>query len=106
MAFGIKRAELQQWKRKVDAGEIAFLTHYWIDDRFPGIRTVTKVGCADIDKLRRWCKSYGLNPRYMHLRDQYPHFDLLGAEQVRILQAEGVQEQIDRFRLDSSASSS
>ncbi len=104
MAFGIKREELQAWKRKVEAGEIAFLTHYWIDERFPDSRTVTKVGCANIDKLRHWCRSYGLNPRYIHLRDRYPHFDLLGAEQVRILQAEGLQTHIDRFRLDSSSS--
>ncbi len=103
MAFGIKRAELQEWKHKVEAGEIAFLTHYWVDDRFPGIRTVTKVGCVDLERLRSWCKSYGLNPRYIHLREAYPHFDLLGAEQLRVLRAEGLQEHIDRFRLDSSA---
>ncbi len=100
MAFGIKRAELQQWKQKVEAGEIAFLTHYWIDDRFPNIRTVTKVGCANMDRLQKWCESYGLDSRYIHMRDLYPHFDLLGAEQLRVLRAEGLEEHITRFRLD------
>ncbi|WP_411346206.1 hypothetical protein ACE3MZ_09590 [Paenibacillus sp. WLX1005] len=99
MAFGINRTQLNDWKRQVEAGKIAFLTHYWIDERFPGIRTVTKVGCNDLQRLREWCQSYGLNPRYIHHRDRYPHFDLLGREQVRILQAEGLQDHIDHFRL-------
>lgn len=43
MAFGTNRTELSAWKRAVRAGEIAFLTHYWLDDRFPGCKTVTKV---------------------------------------------------------------
>ena len=45
MAFGIKRHELNEWKRKTLNGEIAFLTHYWYDQRFPEYYSVTKVGC-------------------------------------------------------------
>ncbi len=54
MAFGINRAELKQWKAKVRNGQIAFLTHYWLDDRFPGCNTVTKVGCNDVERLKAW----------------------------------------------------
>lgn len=49
MAFGIRRHELIAWQQTVLQGKIAFLTHYWIDDRFPGCRTVTKAGCADLE---------------------------------------------------------
>lgn len=59
MAFGIKRHEIKEWKRKIDAGEIAFLTHYWLDDRFPGSKTVTKVGCHDLERLADWGKDMG-----------------------------------------------
>ncbi|KPC98263.1 hypothetical protein LR69_03534 [Geobacillus sp. BCO2] len=51
MAFGIRRHELAAWKEKVKRGEIAFLTHYWYDERFPHCTTVTKVGCADVENL-------------------------------------------------------
>ena len=44
MAFGIKKEEVKQWKRAINNGEIAFLTHYWLDDRFKACNTVTKVG--------------------------------------------------------------
>lgn len=77
MAFGIKREELQRWKAAVSRGEIAFLTHYWLDSRFIGIRTVTKVGCSDLDRLTKWCVSHGLNPQYIHYSPSYPHYDLL-----------------------------
>lgn len=60
MAFGVKREELNRWKQAVKRGEIAFLTHYWLDDRFPEAKTVTKAGCADIDKLVQWGVAYGL----------------------------------------------
>lgn len=56
MAFGITRGELNEWKRQVKNGQIAFLTHYWIDKRFPGCKTVTKVGCSDISVLIEWGK--------------------------------------------------
>ncbi|PZD96046.1 hypothetical protein DNH61_09000 [Paenibacillus sambharensis] len=97
MAFGLKRQELREWKAKVSAGEIAFITHYWLEPRFPGIRTVTKVGCADVDKLKRWCHDNGLNPAYIHYRERYPHFDLIGHKQTEILLREGLADQLKRF---------
>lgn len=99
MAFGISRDEMKRWKEAVAREEIAFLTHYWLDPRFPGMRTVTKVGCADLDKLARWCRNNGLNPKYIHARAEYPHFDLIGYKQVEILKREKLFEQLERFRL-------
>lgn len=99
MAFGITRSELNRWKKAVARGEIAFLTHYWLDPRFPDIRTVTKVGCADLDRLSAWCAAHGLNPRYIHHRPPFPHFDLIGPRQVDILRQEGLSHHIDRFKL-------
>ncbi|AZK46130.1 hypothetical protein [Paenibacillus lentus] len=99
MAFGITREELNSWKRRVSQGEIAYLTHYWLDPRFPGITTVTKVGCNDLNKLSDWCISNALNPNYIHRRDAYPHFDLIGTKQIEILTREGLHEQINRFNL-------
>jgi len=99
MAFGINRKELALWKDKVERGEIAYLTHYWLDDRFPAFHTVTKVGCSDLDKLADWCKQHGLNPRYIHRRDRYPHFDLMGPKQIEILVKTGQIGQLERFRL-------
>ncbi|WKA60201.1 hypothetical protein QWY16_08860 [Planococcus shenhongbingii] len=98
MAFGIKREELNRWKQNVEAGNIAFLTHYWIDDRFPSCSTVTKVGCSDLEKLEQWGKQYGLKAEWMDLRGDYPHFDLFGDHQRRILSAEGMMEQLNRFQ--------
>lgn len=60
MAFGIRKEDLRAWKKAIEDGEIAFLTHYWLDDRFPGCKTVTKVGCRDIQRLAQWGKTYGL----------------------------------------------
>lgn len=34
MAFGINRRQLLEWKKKASRGEIAFLTHYWLDSAF------------------------------------------------------------------------
>lgn len=97
MAFGIKRAELDQWKQEVEAGNIAFLTHYWIDDRFPGCSTVTKAGCSDLEKLKQWGRQYGLQPEWLDLRGDYPHFDLFGDRQKSILEAEGLLEQVEKL---------
>jgi hypothetical protein len=97
MAFGIKRQEMEQWKAAVARGEIAFLTHYWLDPRFPNMRTVTKVGCSDMGKLSRWCLDHGLNPRYIHVRSEYPHFDLLGPKQIEVLKQANQHEQLERF---------
>lgn len=102
MAFGIKRSELEKWKKDVDAGQISFLTHYWLDPRFPQYTTVTKVGCADLNKLVEWGKQYGLKPEWIDHRGKYPHFDLFGDLQKKVLYAEELWEQIKRFRFDRS----
>lgn len=99
MAFGITRAELKKWKEAVERGEIAYLTHYWLDPRFPGTRTVTKVGCSDMKRLSDWCFANGLNPKYIHDREKFPHFDLIGARQREILEKEQLWEHLDRFRI-------
>jgi hypothetical protein len=95
LAFGIKKQQVSEWKRKIDNGEIAFLTHYWLDDRFPGSKTVTKVGCNDLEKLATWGKKYGLRKEWIHHRkDGYSHFDLIGERHKEILQKEGLFEHI------------
>lgn len=99
MAFGITRQELVEWKRRVSSGEIAFLTHYWTDERFPHATTVTKVGCSDLARLEDWCRANDLNPRYIHRRDEYPHFDLIGPRQIEILFSHGLEDHLRRFRL-------
>ncbi|QOR68679.1 hypothetical protein IM538_11475 [Cytobacillus suaedae] len=97
MAFGIKKHELEDWKKAVRSGHISFITHFWYDPRFPHCNTVTKVGCSDIDKLINWGNQYGLKQEWIHVRESYPHYDLLGDRQRMILQAEGMLEQIERF---------
>ena len=97
MAFGLKRPELLSWKEAVSRGDIAFLTHYWLDDRFPGCRTVTKVGCSDIDRLIKWGAQYGLKPEWIDYKKEYPHFDLFGHHQEIILLKEGMLDQLQRF---------
>jgi len=99
MAFGIRREELVAWKAAVSRGELAFLTHYWLDERFPGIRTVTKAGCSDLERLAKWCVNHGLNPQYIHHRPPYPHYDIIGPKQKEILIKEGQWDQINRFHL-------
>jgi hypothetical protein len=99
MAFGITREELKQWKAAVARGDIAFLTHYWIEPRFPGITTVTKVGCADLDKLAAWCEANGLPSRHIHHRPSFPHFDLIGPKQKEILVKEHLVEHLTRFKI-------
>lgn len=97
MAFGVKRKEMQHWKAMVTNGTIAYLTHYWIEPRFPTITTVTKVGCSDMEKLTSWCEHHGLSPQYIHQRNDYPHFDLIGYKQKEILYKEQLWDQIHRF---------
>lgn len=99
MAFGINRRELRTWKQRVKEGEIAFLTHYWLDDRFPNCDTVTKVGCVNIEKLIAWGSKHGLEESWIHERDQFPHFDLFGDIQVNILRKEDKCDHINRFNL-------
>ncbi|MFB1080987.1 hypothetical protein [Jeotgalibacillus sp. JSM ZJ347] len=100
MAFGIKRSELLKWKHDIDEGKIAFLTHYWVDDRFSQMRTVTKAGALSIDQLYQWGKQYGLKKEWIHIRnDGYSHYDLIGDAQLDILKAEGLEDHIMRFKL-------
>ncbi|WP_347550267.1 hypothetical protein ABFG93_01780 [Pseudalkalibacillus hwajinpoensis] len=99
MAFGLSKSELNEWKEKVSAGEVDFLTHFWYDPRFPEYKTVTKAGCSDIQKLADWGKKYGFKREWMHNRTMFPHFDLLGNEQIRVLELEGLDSHIKRFNL-------
>ncbi|MEN1969970.1 hypothetical protein WMZ97_18070 [Lentibacillus sp. N15] len=99
MAFGLKRKDLITWKEKVERGEIAFLTHYWQDPRFPNCVTVTKVGCSDEEKLAAWGQNYGLKAAWIDRHQNYPHFDLFGENQKRILQHEQQWEQLNQFNL-------
>lgn len=98
MAFGLKREELRNWKKKVANGEIAFITHYWLDERFPNMKTVTKVGCCDVNKLIQWGRRYGLKPEWLHRDEKYPHFDLIGSFQKDILKSENKLDQLERFK--------
>ncbi|GAB4073647.1 hypothetical protein GCM10028778_11500 [Barrientosiimonas marina] len=99
MAFGINRQELNKWKTAVSQDTVSFLTHYWIDERFPGCDTVTKAGCRDIDKLTAWGNQYGLRAEWIDMDDAYPHFDLFGDKQAFILRQEAQWDQIKRFKL-------
>ncbi|MFD1360473.1 hypothetical protein [Lentibacillus salinarum] len=99
MAFGIDRYELEKWKTEVTDGHISFLTHYWIDERFPGCNTVTKVGCRDLQKLTEWGAKYDLKATWIHMDGEHPHFDLFGETQASILRQEAQWEQINRFDL-------
>ena len=99
IAFGITKAELNRWKQTVLKGEIAFLTHYWYDQRFPNCKTVTKVGCSNIEKLQAWCIEHKLDPKYIHYKEKYPHFDLLGPYQLVVLENLGLHDHIERFKL-------
>ncbi|KHF40480.1 hypothetical protein [Halalkalibacter okhensis] len=94
MAFGLKRRTLIEWKQLAEKGEIAFLTHFWLDERFPGCTTVTKVACTNISKLEGWGAQYGLKPEWIHRRDKYPHYDLLGDRQIEILKNEGLENHL------------
>lgn len=98
MAFGISRSELKSWKDGAANGRIVFLTHYWEDPRFPGCSTVTKIGCSDIEKLKAWGKKYQLKSEWIH-HSAYPHFDVFGERQKKILLKEKQFEQLNRFNL-------
>ncbi|WP_026581657.1 hypothetical protein [Bacillus sp. J33] len=103
MAFGLSKKDLREWKKKIDQGEIAFLTHYWIDERFPGCKTVTKVGCSDMDKLIAWGKKHGLKPEWIDYRnDGYSHFDLIGDRQAEILKKEQLLDQLKKLQGDAN----
>ncbi|RKL69174.1 hypothetical protein CR203_03845 [Salipaludibacillus neizhouensis] len=97
MAFGIKKTELAQWKAKASEGEISFLTHFWYDSRFPEHKTVTKAACSDWDKLVAWGKQYGLKEAWIHNREDYPHFDLIGETEKSILELEGKNGKLNQL---------
>lgn len=99
MAFGIDRNDLKTWKSEVNKGHIAFLTHYWMDERFPGCYTVTKVGCNDLTKLIAWGETYNLQPNWIHMDEHYPHYDLFGVRQKSILMDEQQYNDIRKFNL-------
>ncbi|WP_377889129.1 hypothetical protein [Alkalihalobacillus sp. R86527] len=99
MAFGLSKKELQEWKHTVASGEVAFLTHFWYDPLFPQYKTVTKAGCRDVAKLIKWGEKYNFKGEWIHDREGFPHFDLLGNEQVRVLRNEGLTSHIERFHL-------
>ena|SRR5690625_3768537 len=99
MAFGISRKELNNWKSLVLSGEIAFITHYWQDARFKDCHTVTKVGCKDIHRLIEWGYMYDLKKEWIDPHPLYPHFDLFGETQKKILLNEGLVKHIQRFNL-------
>ncbi|WP_144483153.1 hypothetical protein [Bacillus pumilus] len=99
MAFGIKRSDLNAWKSAVQQGEMAFLTHYWLDDRFPHANTVTKAACQDMKHLIEWGKKHGLKKEWIHDRAGFPHFDLIGETQIRILQKERSLGNIQEYGL-------
>lgn len=99
MAFGIKREELLHWQEQVSNGNIAFLTHYWMDPRFPNCYSVTKVGCSNIDKLIKWGSDYQLKASWIHIDQEYPHYDLFGEKQREILELEGKWDHIRRFKI-------
>ncbi|MCR6096197.1 hypothetical protein HXA34_11510 [Salipaludibacillus agaradhaerens] len=94
MAFGVKRQELTEWKQNVLKGRVSFLTHFWYDPRFPEYKTVTKAACADRDILLAWGGKYGLKESWLHERESFPHFDLIGETEKRILRAEGCYEKL------------
>ncbi|MDM5199062.1 hypothetical protein QUF84_13545 [Fictibacillus enclensis] len=97
MAFGLQREELQNWKAAVKDGEIAFLTHFWYDPRFPDVKTVTKVGCRDLSKLEEWGRRYGLKKEWIDHHNGYPHFDLMGTKQSEILKSENKMDQLEKL---------
>jgi hypothetical protein len=97
MAFGINRSQLKKWKSEVEAGQIAFITHFWLDSRFPEEKSVTKVGCNNLRKLILWGSRYGLKAEWIHVRDAYPHFDLIGDKQRIIMEQEGRIKELQKF---------
>src|SRR5690625_1245434 len=98
MAFGIKRAELIQWKQDAAKGNIAILTHYWQDERFHGSTSVTKIGCVDLNKLVEWGNQYELKADCIHY-GEYPHYDVFGEKQNEFLNREGMESKNLCFRL-------
>ena len=70
------------------ARESRLLTHYWLDDRFPNANTVTKAACQDMKQLMALGRNTWIKKEWIHVREGFPHFDLIGESQERILQKE------------------
>jgi len=98
VAFGVSKEELKQWRQKADRGEVAFLTHYWYDARFPEYKTVTKAACCDRRTLIQWGRKYGLKPQWIHTDNHYPHYDLIGTTEKEILTAEGQSAKLTKLQ--------
>ncbi|MTH51848.1 hypothetical protein GKZ89_00405 [Bacillus mangrovi] len=103
MAFGITKAEIEEWKKKVADGEVALLTHFWKDERFPHSHAVTKAGCRDLGKLAEWGNRFGLDEKWIDRRSSYPHYDLMGAIQIKVLEHYGRNDIIHKFKLKKTA---
>ena len=58
---------------------------------------MTKVGCADLDKLVQWGEQYGLRQEWIDMRKDFPHFDLFGERERAILIEEGLAHQLEKF---------
>ncbi|SDN31578.1 hypothetical protein [Alkalicoccus daliensis] len=94
MAFGVTKKELKNWKAAANSGEVAFLTHFWYDPRFPEYKTVTKAACSDIETLVSWGEKYNLKRSWIHVDNHFPHYDLIGSTETEILTAEGKQHKL------------
>ncbi|EUJ33316.1 hypothetical protein MFLO_03215 [Listeria floridensis FSL S10-1187] len=100
MAFGVKRDELKAFQQKAESGEVALLTHYWLDKRFPNSKTVTKAASSDLEALKKWGSQYHLPEAYIDYgHKNLPHYDLFGEIQLKVLEQEGKWDQIERFHL-------
>ena len=97
MAFGVTKTELSRWKEKAKQGHVSFLTHFWYDTRFPQYKTVTKAACMNRETLIAWGKQYGLKEKWIHERDEFPHFDLIGDIEKEILIKEGCEQKLLRL---------
>jgi hypothetical protein len=97
MAFGVTKAELIHWRRKAEEGSVAFLTHFWQDARFPEYKTVTKAACSDRETLISWGKQHGLKADWIHTDSHFPHFDLIGESERRILELEGESAKLEEL---------
>ncbi|PYZ95260.1 hypothetical protein CR194_07040 [Salipaludibacillus keqinensis] len=97
MAFGVSKHELSLWKKQASEGNISFLTHFWYDARFPQYKTVTKAACSNRETLVSWGKNHGLKESWIHDRDPFPHFDLIGETEKVILKKEGCEEKLIRL---------
>ncbi|QKS71330.1 hypothetical protein FLK61_31990 [Paenalkalicoccus suaedae] len=101
MAFGVTKDELRQYKIQAASGEIAFLTHFWFDERFPQHQTVTKAASNDKQRLIEWGKQYGLKEEWIHDDGHFPHFDLIGSTEWHVLHQENKADKLLLLRAKS-----